>query len=280
MIMNILNNKVYIGSSKNIYLRKQQHYNSLRKGNHYSTHLQKAWLKYKEENFIFVGIEEVLDIENLIEREIYWIKEKEACNPKKGYNLGIPKKIENVVLREETIEKLRIATYNQYHKDKGRITLEEFLKGKRARDLIIRGEVTQPEMVYVFNKVTGDREYSFNSISETSKFFNTNYKHMSRYCNNSNLSYKGYIFIKVKDYQEGISYKKQHKEKKVYIKKGVFKGNPIETFNRETNQTIERFDNKIVMAEKLGTSVKYICKVLYGEKPHYKNMGIRLIKSL
>lgn len=60
-ITNKVNGKFYIGSSIDIEDRCENHYYSHRKmlnrGEHYNNHLQNAWNKYGEENFIFEVIE-------------------------------------------------------------------------------------------------------------------------------------------------------------------------------------------------------------------------------
>lgn len=52
-ITNIVNNKCYIGSSRNIMKRISEHKRRLRKKNHHSIKLQRSWDVYGEENFIF-----------------------------------------------------------------------------------------------------------------------------------------------------------------------------------------------------------------------------------
>lgn len=52
-IVNKINNKIYIGSSKNFDSRFYNHVRSLRYGNHYNKYLQRAWNKYDENNFVF-----------------------------------------------------------------------------------------------------------------------------------------------------------------------------------------------------------------------------------
>lgn len=50
-ITNILNNKTYIGSSKNIYNRLHQHFCKLQYKNSHNKHLQYSFQKYGKENF-------------------------------------------------------------------------------------------------------------------------------------------------------------------------------------------------------------------------------------
>lgn len=52
-IVNILNNKKYIGKTKNFLIRKNRHLYELSNNRHHCLHLQRAWNKYGEENFIF-----------------------------------------------------------------------------------------------------------------------------------------------------------------------------------------------------------------------------------
>jgi len=52
-IRNKLNNDIYIGKSRNLNARKSQHKYYLRINNHHSTHLQRAFNKYGEDNFVF-----------------------------------------------------------------------------------------------------------------------------------------------------------------------------------------------------------------------------------
>jgi len=70
-ILNIKNNKVYIGSTTNFNKRKNEHLKRLRKNKHENKYLQRAFNKYKEDNIKFELIEEINDIGLLIERELY-----------------------------------------------------------------------------------------------------------------------------------------------------------------------------------------------------------------
>ncbi len=72
MILNNINNKIYIGSAINFYKRKADHISKLNKNKHSNKHLQFAWIKYNN-SFTFYPIELINDINKLIEREQYWI---------------------------------------------------------------------------------------------------------------------------------------------------------------------------------------------------------------
>ena len=85
-IENLINHKVYVGQSQNIFNRWKSHLNDLNHDKHYNPHLQRAWNKYSENNFKFEIIE-CCDIDSLDEREIYWIAYFDSF--KNGYNQNI-----------------------------------------------------------------------------------------------------------------------------------------------------------------------------------------------
>lgn len=83
-IENIITGKFYIGSSKNITIRWQEHIRNLSKGCHLNNHLQFAWNKYGAESFSFIVLE-YCEIDFIIEREQYYLDFYEAVE--KGYNI-------------------------------------------------------------------------------------------------------------------------------------------------------------------------------------------------
>lgn len=84
-IENIINHKVYIGQSCHINRRFTEHKHTLKTNTCYNHHLQSAWNKYGENAFVFSIIEEC-KIEELNDREMYWIKSLDSF--KNGYNLN------------------------------------------------------------------------------------------------------------------------------------------------------------------------------------------------
>lgn len=82
-IININNNKRYIGSTICAKRRFKEHFNFLNKNKHQSPYLQNAWNKYGASNFTFEIIEYVEDFNSLIEREQWWIDNTENI-----YNLS------------------------------------------------------------------------------------------------------------------------------------------------------------------------------------------------
>ena len=84
-IENIINHKVYIGQSRNISERWRAHRT---RSQIEDTHLYRSIREYGLENFTFTIIEECL-IEELNDKEKYWIKYYNSNNPDKGYNQTI-----------------------------------------------------------------------------------------------------------------------------------------------------------------------------------------------
>jgi len=86
-IINLINNKFYVGSAVDLKRRKARHFSELRNGKHNNRHIQAAWVKYGEQAFVFVIVEALPDDANVLVAENIWLKEhvgKEYC-----YNIGV-----------------------------------------------------------------------------------------------------------------------------------------------------------------------------------------------
>lgn len=102
-IINKINNIIYIGSSTNLFHRKNQHFSLLNLNKHFNKKLQNSWNKYGEHQFEFNIIEECVS-EELIEKEQFWINFYKSYDFKSGFNLT--KIAERNVLSEETKQKI------------------------------------------------------------------------------------------------------------------------------------------------------------------------------
>ncbi len=84
-ITNIINDKVYIGQTRRLSQRLNEHHRTLKNNCHDNYHLQNSYNKYGDvfefEIITYCDNEEELD--NL---ERYYIAEYDSTNPKKGYN--------------------------------------------------------------------------------------------------------------------------------------------------------------------------------------------------
>jgi len=111
-IINLINGKLYVGSAKNLYERKQQHYYNLNNKKHCNIYLQNSWNKHNEKNFLFETIEYIEDETLLIEREQYWMDLYNVIDKNIGYNIQ-PTAGSNLGNKqtEETKNKIRNAHY-------------------------------------------------------------------------------------------------------------------------------------------------------------------------
>lgn len=106
-ILNLKNNKRYIGKSVNIYNRWATEKSGLRNKYFHNIHLQRAWDKYGEDSFDFFILERCKkDI--LAEREQFWINFYDSYN--NGYNQTIGGEGSlGVICSQEKRQKLRDA---------------------------------------------------------------------------------------------------------------------------------------------------------------------------
>jgi group I intron endonuclease len=143
-IVNIVNDKRYIGQSKNIYVRFRSHKNKLRNNQHHNSYLQNAWNKYGENNFIF-NVIKICDDTELDDLEKQYIGLYNTCNRKCGYNIDNGGN-SNKHLSTETREKISKA-----HK-KENLSVETL---KKMSDSAKRRCSTQEWKQYYHNVLSG-----------------------------------------------------------------------------------------------------------------------------
>lgn len=86
LIINLLSNKFYIGSSKDLKHRMRNHFNDLKNNTHRNIHLQRAYRK-NPNVFVMVVIEKVDDLNNLTNREQFWMDELNVYDKTVCYNI-------------------------------------------------------------------------------------------------------------------------------------------------------------------------------------------------
>lgn len=113
-IRNLVNEKVYVGSSVNLQGRCRDHRSNLKGGRHFAKRLQQDWIKYAAENFTFEIIE-FCEKESLIDRERFWIAELRATSRQAGYNtMTEPDRRSGIPQSEETKQKISQAKGQKY----------------------------------------------------------------------------------------------------------------------------------------------------------------------
>lgn len=127
-IINTANSKYYIGSTQESFIKRWKHHvGSLRRGSHKNTHLQNAWNKYGEDNFIFT-ILETCEVENCLEREQIYLNKflNENCYNMNPLATGPCLTEENIKKQAESRKRFNQECAPYYKKIKnGEITLEE-----------------------------------------------------------------------------------------------------------------------------------------------------------
>jgi hypothetical protein len=128
LIINLQNNKFYVGSASNFYGRKNKHRQQLRNNKHDNRHLQNAWNKYGEENFIFCILEICeKDRKFLTQREQYWIDTLDATNREIAYNiLSFANSTLGLKHPEESREKHRQAALNHSKETRQKINESKY----------------------------------------------------------------------------------------------------------------------------------------------------------
>ena len=157
-IINIINQKFYIGSAVNIEKRFYTHKRLLKTNTHFNNHLQSSYNKHGVINFIYEIIETTKK-ENMIEREQYWIDTLEANNSTKGYNKRIIASSNlGIKASDETKEKLRIS----------------HLGNKRSLEAQIKITVSQNKKVCQFD-MDGNYIQTYDSLKEAANSIGVNY---------------------------------------------------------------------------------------------------------
>jgi len=180
-IINLINNKLYVGSCIGHYQRKGQHWYRLRRGTHDNNHLQSAWNLYKEDNFSFEVLEFVDDVNLLIELEQYWMDTLEVCNRLKGYNKA-PRAGSNLGRKMSKESRLKMSIAK---------------KGvKQAPEAIENRAKSNRKTVECYD-LKGVLKMGFNSVKEAGEFFKIDRGSISKAISDkypSNKTAGGYIW--------------------------------------------------------------------------------------
>lgn len=137
-IRNLVNNKVYIGSSINVKARLYEHSRLLNIGKHENKHLQRAWNKYGKDNFKFQILEKIcfkkqksFTVRNLRDLETNYILKANSADSDYGYNI-IPGGVGTLNLKISEERRKKISESN-----KGKKAWNKNIPMKRGqRDLL------------------------------------------------------------------------------------------------------------------------------------------------
>lgn len=209
-IKNKINNKRYIGSSTNISNRWSRHRYNLNKGVHATEHLLRSWKKYGSDNFEFIVMEYVEDVNLLLVREQFWIdllspeyNKRKIAENNLGYKMSeeqIQRRIDsgiykNRIVTEETRKRMSEAGYKrdpmqQETKDKMSLS-KRGISPKNLTDLHIKSR----KKVYQYKD--GVLINEFDSISDATE--KTNILHISCCCHGRRRTSGGFSWSFIKE---------------------------------------------------------------------------------
>ena len=135
-VTNLYNNKIYIGqTTHSLNHRKNVHYKDAKYHKEHSCYFHLALLKYPVDFFKWEIIEEVNSIDELNNREIYWIKFYDSTNKEKGYNLKLGGANGGFASEELKIKLKNITIQRWNDRDIATKMLEALNKGTKTRIL-------------------------------------------------------------------------------------------------------------------------------------------------
>jgi group I intron endonuclease len=173
-IRNLLDGKVYIGQTIRLKKRQQQHFTNLRNKCHDNRHLQSAFNKYGENNFVFeilniledCGIEEINALEIKI---IASIDKKHKYNIAPGGTIGMKNKKHS----HETLIKLSEAHIGKKLPIETRLNMSKAQKGRCAGDKNPYAKLTEQQVREIKfghlmeNKLTNEKIGQLYGVSNT-----------------------------------------------------------------------------------------------------------------
>ena len=128
-IRNKIDGNIYIGSTKNFDDRHTKHFGFLRRNKHHNIHLQRAWNRYGEDNFIFESLI-ICDVDSLLLFEQLFI---DSLNPQ--YNIAKIAGRNSPTLGKHLSDehKLKISSGSKGHKksEETKKKMSESLKGNK-----------------------------------------------------------------------------------------------------------------------------------------------------
>lgn len=182
-IKNIQNDKMYIGSTVNLYKRTCWHISALRRNVHHNYYLQNSYNKYGVDNFELIILKECSkeDLRNL---ESYYIKFYNTLSSENGYNLTIVTK-EKLFQSEESRKR-------QSEKMKGRKPIKALNRIKEMIDegnnpylgRIISEESIRKSKITKANWTEEQKKQYSKKLSTSLKKRGTNYQEKKTVCKN------------------------------------------------------------------------------------------------
>lgn len=203
-IRNIINGKIYVGKSVNIYERIRFHINKLnKKDKNENIHLIHSWHKYGRENFEYIILEDLPKNDIILkERELYWILKLKSNQRKFGYNLRLDSETK-CILSEETKQRMsesKIKMYSNPEYNNMKHSHTYWQNNLLAKEEMAK-KVSQKQHKFKIQQFDKNNIFikEWFSVEEIIKS-NPTYKWQNIYavCNGYKPSIYGYIWYKIK----------------------------------------------------------------------------------
>lgn len=198
-----VNGKQYIGCSKNIYARINNHKSILNKKDikRDNKYFIEDWHKYGSSNFTYKVLE--YTTENLKDKECYYIELYDTINREKGYNLRRDNSKIGMIPLEETKKRYSEAQIRRFQKKEERDKIgkhsSEFWKNNLDIKNIMADKVSKALTKYTIKQFTKDGKFikEWNRVRDIIKE-NPNYKVHNIYavCSGEKPSIYGYVWTK------------------------------------------------------------------------------------
>ena len=150
-IANNMNGKIYIGSAVNLHGRFRSHLCRLKKGNHHSIYLQRAWNIDGAKNFVFIVLEDVPNVKQLLTRENYYfqtMKPEYNMTPIAGSILGL-KRSKETRRKISAAEKGKQKWLGKKHRSETKEKMRRAKKGKKLGEANQNSKLTTPEVMEI-----------------------------------------------------------------------------------------------------------------------------------
>ena len=195
-IVNKIDGKYYVGSSKHIYKRWRKHKSLLRHNKHINDYLQNAFNAYGESNFEFIIVEECL-IENLKKLEQKYLDiAKSTQNDNYNLNFDVSGGDHSV----HSLEKIRLGRINFFKNPENRKIASEISKKqwnnpefKKTR--LGKNHPLYNDTIYQFYN-TETKIIESCTMNELYKKYDLHRSNVLALCKNKLKSYKKWIIIR------------------------------------------------------------------------------------
>ena len=150
-IANNVNGKIYIGSAVNLKQRFRIHLCRLKKDNHHSIYLQRAWNIDGATNFVFIVLEYVPDKKQLLTRENYYFQTMQPqynMTPIAGSSLGLKRSAETR-RKISDAEKGKQKWLGKKHRTESRKKMSQAKKGKKLGEENHNSKLTELQVIEI-----------------------------------------------------------------------------------------------------------------------------------